>query len=156
MEQPYAPENRKLLASACQSNIIPIALDESLVNDQEKTSDRLYNKQEKILLLKEIRPQVLIIKPTNIGGIKESLEWIEIAKKTGIKKIVFTACMESPYGHLQCLDFLSFLIGQGSQDLIDSTHGFSTWDACKLQSTNDPDPIKFTISNGAIRLMQSS
>lgn len=58
----------------CENSPIPIALDEELIGVIE-------NKEE---LLKKIKPQYIILKPSMLGGFKVSEEWISLAKKHNI------------------------------------------------------------------------
>ncbi|MFQ5603883.1 MAG: hypothetical protein ACE5HS_11500 [bacterium] len=59
------------MAEVCISSPIPIALDEELIG----VSDF----QKKTELLQTIQPAFVILKPTLLGGIGSSMEWIQIA-----------------------------------------------------------------------------
>lgn len=73
IEQPVKQGQSELMAKVCKESPIPIALDEELIGVE--------NKYE---LLAVIRPQYIILKPTLIGGIRESKLWIEEAEKLNI------------------------------------------------------------------------
>lgn len=76
IEQPISPGNVVQMARLCAESPVPIALDEELIG--------IFNKEDKIKLLKTIQPQFIILKPTLLGGILASHEWISIAKNLGI------------------------------------------------------------------------
>ncbi len=63
--------NMKLL---CSETPLPIALDEELIGVTQVT------KKEELLLT--VQPQFIILKPSLVGGIKGSLEWIQLAEKS--------------------------------------------------------------------------
>ena len=73
IEQPIPAKQELLMADLCSKTPIPIALDEELIGIQT------YSKKEQ--LIQQIQPQYIILKPSLIGGIKSSNEWIEIAQK---------------------------------------------------------------------------
>ncbi len=73
IEQPIAPNQAESMALLCEMNILPIALDEELIG--------VADKEKRQQLLNTIKPQFIIIKPSLLGGIYESEEWIELAKK---------------------------------------------------------------------------
>jgi O-succinylbenzoate synthase len=89
IEQPIAKGNWEVMAQLCASNILPIALDEELIG--------VFNPLEKKIMLKTIKPQYLILKPSLIGGIKGSNEWIDIADKQKINWWI-TSALESNLG----------------------------------------------------------
>jgi o-succinylbenzoate synthase len=89
IEQPIKQGNTIEMKYLCAETPIPIALDEELLGISE-----LAKKEE---LLKIIRPQYLILKPSLVGGIKGSMEWINIAKKYHIGWWV-TSALESNVG----------------------------------------------------------
>jgi o-succinylbenzoate synthase len=74
IEQPIMAGQVDHMKSLCLNTPIPIALDEELIGIKDKT--------KKDELLTEINPQFIILKPSLIGGIKGSNEWIDAAKKT--------------------------------------------------------------------------
>tara|TARA_Y100000589_G_scaffold331661_1_gene386232 strand:- start:19833 stop:20888 length:1056 start_codon:yes stop_codon:yes gene_type:complete len=73
IEQPISAKQELLMADLCSKTPVPIALDEELIGI------KTYSKKEQLIQL--IQPQYIILKPSLIGGIKSSNEWIEIAQK---------------------------------------------------------------------------
>lgn len=71
IEQPIAVKQLDQMAHLCETTPIPIALDEELIG--------VFDYQDKQKLLKKIKPQYIILKPSLIGGIKGSLDWINVA-----------------------------------------------------------------------------
>ncbi len=76
IEQPIKAGQHKAMAELCATDILPIALDEELIGVHD------YNAKE--ALLKSIKPQYIILKPSLVGGIKSCQEWIEIAESLSI------------------------------------------------------------------------
>ena len=76
IEQPVRQGQPALMASLCQQSPIPIALDEELI--------RVVNTTEKEELLDTIGPQYIILKPSLLGGMAASDEWIALAEARGI------------------------------------------------------------------------
>jgi O-succinylbenzoate synthase len=74
------------MRSLCQSAPIPIALDEELIGVSAKNQ-----------LLDTIQPQHIILKPTLLGGIRETREWIQLAEERGIGWWM-TSALESNIG----------------------------------------------------------
>lgn len=72
IEQPIQPKQWESMKYLCRESPIPIALDEELIG--------ILGKDEKQQLLEEIRPQFIILKPTLVGGLAATAEWIEIAE----------------------------------------------------------------------------
>ena len=89
IEQPIRQGHYQEMALLCEETPLPIALDEELIGVFDVT------KRTKILQI--IKPQYIILKPSLVGGFKESLEWIELAKKSGIGWWV-TSALESNIG----------------------------------------------------------
>ncbi|MCF6360050.1 MAG: o-succinylbenzoate synthase [Cyclobacteriaceae bacterium] len=100
IEQPIKAGQRKQMANLCKSTPVPIALDEELIG--------VHNYQEKKTLLKEIRPQYIILKPSLLGGFASCLEWIEIAKELKIGWWL-TSALESNIGLNAISQFASSL-----------------------------------------------
>ncbi len=73
IEQPVNPGQYALMEKICSSPIIPVALDEELI-DLKNIS--------KPDLLKQLKPQYLILKPSLLGGWKVCDEWIDLATQT--------------------------------------------------------------------------
>lgn len=76
IEQPIRAGQLESMSALCKQSPIPIALDEELIVD--------YSLDQKNHLLETIQPQYIIIKPTLIGGILSSREWIGLADKMGV------------------------------------------------------------------------
>jgi o-succinylbenzoate synthase len=76
IEQPIRQGNLKEMARLCADSPVPIALDEELIG--------IISLADKIKLLKTIRPQFIILKPTLLGGLLSTKEWITIAEELGI------------------------------------------------------------------------
>jgi o-succinylbenzoate synthase len=75
IEQPIATNQWDAMAQLCQDSPIPVALDEELIGvDRTKIDD----------LLSHINPQYIILKPSLIGGIRSSENWIQSAEKQDI------------------------------------------------------------------------
>lgn len=89
IEQPIKQGNISQMKRLCNDTTIPIALDEELIGISEPTK-----KEE---LLKIIRPQYIILKPSLVGGFKGSMEWITLAEKYNIGWWV-TSALESNIG----------------------------------------------------------
>ena len=77
------------MSELCKITPIPIALDEELIG--------VFKYEDKAMLLDAIQPQYIILKPSFIGGIKGSLEWIELAEKRNIGWWI-TSALESNVG----------------------------------------------------------
>ena len=58
----------------CKQSPIPIALDEELIG--------IYGRENKLQLLESIRPHFLILKPTLLGGIVSTRDWVALAQQT--------------------------------------------------------------------------
>lgn len=76
IEQPIRQGNIAEMSRLCAESPVPIALDEELIG--------VFSMAEKVKLLEAIRPQYIIIKPTLLGGILSSREWISSAEQLGI------------------------------------------------------------------------
>lgn len=89
IEQPIMPHQEMAMNLLCKKNIVPIALDEELIG--------VFGKDNKRRLLEEIKPQYIILKPSLLGGFKETTEWIKIAEWMDIGWWV-TSALESNIG----------------------------------------------------------
>ena len=76
IEQPLAAGQRQAMAALCALDILPVALDEELIGINDPA--------EKLKLLKAIKPRYIILKPTLLGGLFSTREWIDIAESLGI------------------------------------------------------------------------
>lgn len=99
IEQPIKAGQEKLMMELCRISPIPIVLDEELIGIRD------YN--EKIELLKTIQPQYIILKPSLIGGFKQSNEWIRICNTLSIEWWL-TSALEGNFG----LNAISQFVGQ--------------------------------------------
>ena len=89
IEQPISAGQPIEMKKLCEKTPIPIALDEELIN--------LFNEEEKNELLQYISPQYIILKPSLLGGFKETNEWIKVASENNISWWV-TSALESNIG----------------------------------------------------------
>lgn len=89
IEQPIGKNQHDRMAELCKLTPIPIALDEELIG--------ITQYQEKEDLLKKIRPQFIILKPSFIGGFRGTEEWIDLANKHQIGWWI-TSALESNVG----------------------------------------------------------
>lgn len=129
IEQPIAAGQHELMTKLCSHPPIDIALDEELIG--------VHAKSEKRNLLKKIKPQFIIIKPTLLGGLQSSLEWIDIANSLGIGWWI-TSALESNIG----LNAISQL---ASKTKAKSYQGLGTG---KLYNNNIESPL--TVAAGHI------
>jgi o-succinylbenzoate synthase len=88
IEQPIRQHQWTEMADICINSPIPIVLDEELIGVKP---------EEKEDLLKKIKPAYIILKPSLIGGFKQSEEWISLAEKHHISWWV-TSALESNIG----------------------------------------------------------
>ena len=89
IEQPISAGQPIEMKKLCEKTPIPIALDEELIN--------LFNEEEKNELLQYISPQYIILKPSLLGGFKETNEWIKVAAENNISWWI-TSALESNIG----------------------------------------------------------
>ncbi|WP_192349058.1 o-succinylbenzoate synthase [Algoriphagus sp. Y33] len=104
IEQPIAAGNWDAMKQLCAVTPLPIALDEELIGVKDKAE-----------LLDKIEPQYIIVKPTLLGGILETKEWIELAEARSIGWWM-TSALESTIGLnaiAQLADSLETKIPQG-------------------------------------------
>jgi O-succinylbenzoate synthase len=73
----------------CRESSVPIALDEELIGVHEP-GDRMN-------LLQTIQPKFIVLKPSLLGGILATREWISIAEELGIGWWI-TSALESNIG----------------------------------------------------------
>lgn len=76
IEQPIKQGQFELMTEVCEKSPIPVALDEELIG-----INSVINKAE---LLNIVKPAYIILKPSLIGGLTSSNEWISIAEQLGI------------------------------------------------------------------------
>lgn len=89
IEQPIKQGQIQEMADLCQRTPLPVALDEELISVHAVT-----DKQE---LLQTIQPQYVILKPSLIGGLRGSQEWIDLAEQENCGWWI-TSALESNVG----------------------------------------------------------
>ena len=89
IEQPIKAEQWDDMAQLCKTTPLPIALDEELIG--------IVGEDRKQVLLETIKPQYIILKPSLIGGIAGTDEWISLAERLGIGWWI-TSALESNIG----------------------------------------------------------
>jgi o-succinylbenzoate synthase len=127
IEQPVKAGQTELMASLCTQNIIPIALDEDLIP--------IRTLEEKQQLLQTIKPQYIILKPSLLGGLNTSKEWIQLAENQQIDWWI-TSALEANVGLNAIAQFTSTFD-------INMPQGLGTG---QLYHNNIPSPL--TIDKG--------
>ena len=89
IEQPIKQGQLQEMALLCEKTPLPIALDEELIG--------VFSTQEKQEVLKMVKPQFIILKPSLVGGFGGTTEWIDIAKKNNVDWWI-TSALESNIG----------------------------------------------------------
>lgn len=89
IEQPIAANQWYEMKRLCKQTPLAIALDEELIP--------LVNLEDKKRMLDYINPQFLIFKPTLLGGLQKTAEWIELCKERNIDWWI-TSALESNIG----------------------------------------------------------
>lgn len=89
IEQPIRAGQTESMAALCEMNIIPIALDEELIG--------IKSTAEKETLIQTIQPQYMIFKPSLIGGLSETKEYISLCEKKNTGWWI-TSALESNVG----------------------------------------------------------
>ncbi|MFB9052353.1 o-succinylbenzoate synthase [Formosa undariae] len=89
IEQPIKAGQIDEMANLCESTPLPIALDEELIG--------VFQQHEKVLLLDQIKPQYIILKPSLVGGFQGSDSWISLAEKQNMGWWI-TSALESNIG----------------------------------------------------------
>jgi o-succinylbenzoate synthase len=123
IEQPIAAHQKPAMKKLCEQSPIPIALDEELID--------ITNAEEKELLLKNLHPQYIILKPTLLGGFNAAEEWILLAKNYNIDWWI-TSALESNVG-LNAIAQWTYKVKP------DKTHGLGTG---LIYSNNIPSPLR--------------
>jgi len=133
IEQPIKAGQHDAMRKLCSTSPIKIALDEELIGVDEKV--------EKQALLEKIMPPYIILKPTLVGGIASTLEWIKIAESLNIGWWM-TSALESNIG-LNAISQLAAELG------VENYQGLGTG---QLYHNNIPSPLSikdgFISSNG--------
>ncbi len=123
IEQPIKPGQLDLIKELCEEEILPIALDEELIG--------IHTQRDKESLLDRISPQFIILKPSLIGGLQATAEWIEIAQDRNIGWWI-TSMLESNVG----LNAIAQFTAQYRPEL---PQGLGTG---QLYTNNIPSPLK--------------
>ena len=89
IEQPIEINQLKELKELCKLSPIAIALDEELI--------KIRDDKEKKKLIDYVMPHYLILKPSLLGGFKQTKKWIDIAEQKKIKWWI-TSALESNIG----------------------------------------------------------
>lgn len=89
IEQPVKPGQRELMRELSLNAAIPVALDEELIG--------VTVPEEQAALLDSIRPQYIVLKPTLLGGLEATRNWIRLAKARAINWWI-TSTLESNIG----------------------------------------------------------
>ncbi len=89
IEQPIRQGQLDNMEQICIASPVPVALDEELLG--------VFGIENKRKLLEKLKPSYIIIKPSLLGGIKESAEWIELASSLGIEWWI-TSALEGNVG----------------------------------------------------------
>jgi o-succinylbenzoate synthase len=88
IEQPIQPNQYEAMRKLCNESPIPIALDEEFIGYPTKNAGEL---------LRNLKPAYIILKPSLLGGFRQSQQWIDAAEKTGTGWWV-TSALESNIG----------------------------------------------------------
>ena len=89
IEQPIKQGQWEVMADLCNKTPIPIALDEELIG--------ITNPMMMMELLRNIHPHYIILKPSLMGGLSGSLEWLKMAAQFQIGGWI-TSALESNIG----------------------------------------------------------
>lgn len=89
IEQPIAVGQWNEMAKLCEKSPLPVALDEELIG--------VYEIERREQLLQIIKPPYIILKPTLLGGMKDTAAWISLAEKYRIGWWI-TSALESNIG----------------------------------------------------------
>lgn len=89
IEQPVKLGNWEIMAMLCELSPLAIALDEELFAPGAD--------EDKLNLLRTIRPQYLVLKPSMLGGFAKTQEWIDAANNMSIGWWI-TSALESNIG----------------------------------------------------------
>jgi len=109
IEQPIKQGNWKDMAELCEARTCPIALDEELIG--------IHEMREKRGLLNFVRPAYIILKPTLVGGMSGTMEWIEVAEAAGVKWWI-TSALESNIGLNAIAQFTAKLLEEKPQRVM--------------------------------------
>jgi o-succinylbenzoate synthase len=88
IEQPIKQKQFEAMTMLCQQSPIPIVLDEELIGVRSA---------DKEFILEKIKPAYIILKPSLVGGFRQSEEWIRLAEKHSIAWWI-TSALEANIG----------------------------------------------------------
>ena len=129
IEQPIKQNNWNAMADLCSKTPLPIALDEELIG--------VFSTKKKEEIISIIKPQYIILKPSLIGGILGSQQWITTAEKHNLKWWI-TSALESNVG-LNAIAQWTYTLGNKMPQ------GLGTG---SLFTNNFPSPL--TVKNGTL------
>ncbi len=134
LEQPIKKNQVPSMAKLCAESPISLGLDEELIG--------IHQQQERERLLKQIKPQHIILKPMLLGGFAAAEEWIKLAHALDIEWWI-NSSLESNIGLAAIAQWASAL-------QTTRIHGLGTG---SLYANNIPGPIHLS---GSRLTMQSS
>lgn len=116
IEQPVRPGQLELMQRICRDALVPVALDEELIGTT--------NPGQQQALLDLLRPQYIVLKPTLLGGLKATRNWIKFASERKINWWI-TSALESNVGLNALAQFTASLAprlpqGLGTGQLFDN------------------------------------
>ncbi|MEN8928470.1 MAG: o-succinylbenzoate synthase [Flavobacteriales bacterium] len=123
IEQPIKQGLPATMNQLCKESPFPIALDEELIGK--------YTLKQKAETLDAINPPYIILKPSLVGGIKGSREWIKLAEERGINWWI-TSALESNIG----LNAIAQFVATTGNSMF---QGLGTG---KLYTNNIPSPLE--------------
>lgn len=123
IEQPIAPGQIGKMRFLCRKSPVAIVFDEELIG--------VNTYEDKVALLKNTKPQFLVLKPSLHGGLSGCEEWIELAEEKNIGWWI-TSALESNIG-------LNAIAQWASQFELNMPQGFGTG---QLFTNNFPSPLE--------------
>jgi len=108
IEQPLAPGQIAEMRQLCEKSPVPIALDEELIGTNQTV--------DKESLLGTLKPAYIVLKPTLLGGMRSTQEWVEVANKLDIGWWI-TSALESNVGLNAISQFTYYLNPKNYQGL---------------------------------------
>ncbi len=137
IEQPIAVGQPVALARLCRESPVPVALDEELIG--------LTQPADQTRLLEQARPAYVVLKPTLLGGLEATRQWVTLARAHGIGWWL-TSALESNIG-LNAVAQLAADLGVAD----DFPQGLGTG---QLYSNNISSPLR--AAGGWLRLEQDT
>lgn len=130
IEQPIKPQQFEAMARLCEVSPLDIALDEELIG--------VFFDNKREALIKTIKPQYIILKPSLVGGFSSSQRWITIAEQHNVKWWI-TSALESNIG-LNAIAQWAYTLNN------EMPQGIGTG---SLFTNNFPSPL--TVKNGTLQ-----